>query len=110
MILQKRGIIMKWYHYVACFFAGMFLANAVPHFVQGVSGVSFPTPFASPPGNGLSSPTVNVLWAMFNLIVGYLLFRAGKISNGNTWTIILLFAGVLAMGIMLSYSFVGIQR
>ena len=101
---------LKWYHYLACFFAGMFLANAVPHFVMGVTSVSFPTPFATPPGKGLSSPTVNVLWGMFNLVVGYLLFRGGKISKENAWTIVILFAGVLVMAVMLSWSFVGIQR
>ncbi len=101
---------MKWYHYIACFFAGVFLANAVPHFVMGVTSVPFPTPFANPPGKGLSSPAVNVLWGMFNLVVGYLLFRAGKISNLHPWRIVIFFAGVLVMGIMLSYSFVGIQR
>ena len=53
---------MRWYFYVAYFFGGAFLVNAVPHFVNGVSGRSFPTPFASPPGKGLSSPMVNVLW------------------------------------------------
>ena len=31
---------MKWYHYVAVFFAGAFLANVVPHFIHGVSGAS----------------------------------------------------------------------
>ena len=41
---------MKWYHYIACFFAGLFLANTVPHFVHGVSGESFPTPFCSSAG------------------------------------------------------------
>ncbi len=101
---------MKWYHYLACFFAGAFVANAVPHLVVGMTSVPFPTPFSSPPGKGLSSPTVNVFWGMFNLIVGYLLFRAGKISNPNKWGIALLFAGILVMGIMLSYSFVGIQH
>ena len=53
---------MNWYNYLACFFAGMFLANAVPHYVQGVSGDRFPSPFSKPPGKGLSSATVNVLW------------------------------------------------
>ncbi|HEY6953413.1 MAG TPA: hypothetical protein VI758_13475 [Bacteroidota bacterium] len=101
---------MKWYHYVACFFAGLFLANAVPHFVMGVTGTPFPTPFSNPPGKGLSSPTVNVYWGMVNLVVGYLLFRAGKITNVNKWGVALLFAGVLAMGTMLSFSFVGIQH
>ncbi len=74
---------MPWYEYVACFFAGVFLANAVPHFVKGVSGDAFPTPFAHPPGKGLSSPLVNVLWALLNVILGYWLFRMGRISSGE---------------------------
>lgn len=32
---------MRWYHYVAYFLGGAFLANAVPHFVAGVSGRAF---------------------------------------------------------------------
>jgi hypothetical protein len=101
---------MKWYHYIACFFAGMFIANMVPHFIQGTSGEAFPTPFANPPGKGLSSPTVNVLWGLFNLIIGYVLFRVGKISNSNKWTVLIFFVGVLVMGVMLSYSFVDIHH
>ena len=65
--------------YLCAFFAGLFLANAVPHFVHGISGDPFPTPFAKPPGKGLSSPTVNVLWALLNLILGYILLRMGKV-------------------------------
>ena len=57
---------MRWYHYVAYFFGGAFLANAIPHFVNGVSGNPFQSPFASPPGEGLSSSTVNVLWGLLN--------------------------------------------
>jgi hypothetical protein len=41
---------MKWYHYIAYFFGGAFLVNSVPHFTNGVSGRSFPSPFASPCG------------------------------------------------------------
>jgi len=44
---------MKWYVYVAYFFGGAFLVNAIPHFVSGVTGHPFPSPFASPPGQGL---------------------------------------------------------
>jgi hypothetical protein len=29
---------MNCYDYLACFFAGMFLTNVVPHFVHGISG------------------------------------------------------------------------
>jgi hypothetical protein len=95
---------MKWYNYVACFFAGVFLTNAVPHFVNGISGNAFPTPFANPPGVGLSSPLLNVLWALLNLVIGYFLFKAGKVSN-KTWTILIFFIGIAIMSIFLSISF-----
>jgi hypothetical protein len=49
---------MSWYHYVSYFFGGTFLANAIPHFVSGMLGRPFQTPFAKPPGKGLSSSTV----------------------------------------------------
>ncbi len=64
---------MRWYHYVAYFFGGLFLANALPHLGNGISGRPFQSPFASPLGEGLSSSTVNVLVGFFNLVVGYLL-------------------------------------
>ena len=64
---------MSWLYLVSYFFGGVFLANAVPHFVNGMMGRSFQSPFAKPPGKGLSSSTVNVLWGFFNAVVGYLL-------------------------------------
>ncbi len=64
---------MVWGHYAFYFFGGMFLTNAVPHFVSGVMGRPFQSPFAKPPGQGLSSSTINVLWAFFNLAAGYVL-------------------------------------
>jgi hypothetical protein len=96
---------MPWYNYIACFFAGMFLANAVPHFVSGISGDPFPTPFAKPPGKGLSSPTVNVLWALINLIVGYMLFQVGKVYSDNLLALLVFFVGIAVISIVLSKSF-----
>jgi hypothetical protein len=96
---------MKWYHYIGCFFAGIFIANFVPHFIHGVSGDSFPSPFANPPGKGLSSPIVNVLWGLLNLVIGYLLYKGGKVSS-NKWGILIFFVGIITMSIMLSYAFV----
>jgi hypothetical protein len=58
---------------LAHFFGGVFLANALPHLIAGVSGLPLQTPFASPPFRGLSSPIVNVLWALANLALAYLL-------------------------------------
>jgi hypothetical protein len=97
---------MKWYHYIACFFAGVFLTNTIPHFVHGISGDSFPTPFANPPGKGLSSPTVNVLWALGNLLIGYLLVRTGRLSQSNRWSLLAFFAGIVYISITLSIAFV----
>jgi|SRR5208283_457151 len=98
---------MKWYNYIACFFAGIFLANAVPHFVHGISGTSFPSPFANPPGQGLSSPTINVLWALFNLVIGYVLYKASRVSQTNKWGILVFFAGIAFISITLSVVFMG---
>ena len=99
---------MKWYHYIAAFFAGIFFANAVPHFVNGISGNSFPTPFADPPGKGLSSPLTNVLWALLNLLIGYFLFRFGRVKRinaENKLSLLIFFAGIVCISIMLSIAF-----
>lgn len=96
---------MEWYPYIASFFAGIFLVNAVPHFVQGVSGNKFPSPFAKPPGRGLSSPTVNVLWALFNVLIGYLLFCVGQVGSANLPSLIAFFLGVAVISIFSSINF-----
>jgi hypothetical protein len=80
--------------------------NAVPHFVNGVSGRSFPTPFALPPGKGRSSPMVNVVWGMLNLAVGYLLVcRAGEFHIHDIPDVLVLGAGSLLMAVMLARTF-----
>jgi hypothetical protein len=96
----------RWYHYVAYFFGGAFVANAVPHFVSGISGRAFQSPFASPPGEGLSSSTVNVLWGLFNLAVGYVLTcRIGTFELRKTRHVLVFTLGVLLMSIMLAHAF-----
>jgi hypothetical protein len=94
-----------WYNYIAAFFAGALLANAVPHFVHGISGDRFPTPFAKPHGKGLSSPTVNAVWALANLAAGYALFRNGKIWDGDLVPFVIFFVGVSAVTIPSSFHF-----
>jgi hypothetical protein len=64
---------MNWLHLVSYFFGGLLLANVVPHFVSGIMGKLFQTPFAKPPGRGLSSSTVIVLWGFANFVFAYLL-------------------------------------
>jgi hypothetical protein len=96
---------MEWFQYLAAFFSGAFLSNAVPHFVHGISGNKFPTPFSKPRGVGLSAPATNVLWALFNMIIGYLLFNAGKVSDGGLCAHLTCFAGVAVMSVLLSIRF-----
>jgi len=97
---------MSWSFYAAYFFGGAFLVNAVPHFVSGVCGRAFPTPFASPPGRGESSPMVNVLWGAANLAVGYFLVcRFGEFQIRALSDAIALGAGGLVMAVMLARTF-----
>jgi hypothetical protein len=101
-----KGAIMLWYHYLAYFFGGAFLANTLPHLGNGVSGNAFQSPFASPPGVGLSSSMVNVLWGLFNLAVAYLLIcRVGDFNLRNTRHMLVLGAGMLIMSLMLAHTF-----
>ena len=97
---------MRWYVYVAYFFGGGFLVNALPHFINGLSGRPFPTPFASPPGQGESPALVNVLWAALNLVIAYLLIsRVGVFQLRRTRDVLLVGAGGLLIGVMLSQAF-----
>ncbi|MGD1106318.1 MAG: hypothetical protein ABR865_04680 [Terracidiphilus sp.] len=97
---------MHWYHYLAYFFGGAFLSNSLPHLINGISGRAFQSPFAKPPGKGLSSSTVNVLWGFFNLAVAYvLLLRVGIFSLHDIPQVLTLSAGFLLMSVMLARSF-----
>jgi hypothetical protein len=91
---------------LAHFLAGAFLVNALPHLINGLSGRPFPTPFAKPPGRGLSSPLVNVLWAAFNLVAGFLLIA--KVGSGSLATPadqLIAAAGGLLLAIFLAIHF-----
>jgi hypothetical protein len=92
---------MQWLDILSYFFGGAFLANAAPHFVAGVMGEPSQTPFATPPGQGLSSSTVNVFWGSFNLVVSYLLVcRVGSFDLRLTADAAALGLGMLAIGLL----------
>ena len=91
---------MPWLNLVSYFFGGVFLANAVPHLVSGMMGRPFQSPFATPPGEGLSSSTTNVLWGFFNLLVGYLLVcHVGDFQLKNAAHIVSLSLGALLISL-----------
>jgi hypothetical protein len=97
---------MPWLQLLSYFFGGIFLANAVPHVVSGVMGKPFQSPFAKPPGEGLSSSTVNVLWGFFNLVVGYVLVcRVGDFALNDTGDVAVLGAGALLISLFAARHF-----
>jgi hypothetical protein len=69
---------MKWYNYIACFFAGVFLIHIVPHLLHGFS-------------------LTNVLGVLVSLGGGCLLLWAGRFSIKNPWAIALLLAGIASV-------------
>jgi hypothetical protein len=97
---------MPWLATLSYFFGGAFLTNAIPHFVSGLMGKPFQSPFAKPPGQGLSSSTVNLLWGFFNIVIGYLLVcRVGTFDVRDTGDMIALGAGSLIIGLLTARQF-----
>ena len=92
---------MNWLYDISYFFGGAFLTNAIPHFVSGVMGRPFQSPFATPHGEGLSSSTLNVVWGFFNLVVAYFLIgRVGEFDARSTEHATALALGMLLMALI----------
>ena len=97
---------MNWIWLLSYFFAGAFAANAVPHLVSGMTGRPFQSPFAKPPGKGLSSSTVNVVWGFFNALLAYLLLaRVGSFHPRLTSHILAFGVGALIIGVFSARNF-----
>ena len=97
-------------HLLSYFVGGAILMNAVPHIVSGVMGRRFPSPFAKPPGKGLSSATVNLLWGFANLVIAYLLvFRVGQFDLHNAAQAAALALGMVVLGLETARHFGGLN-
>jgi hypothetical protein len=102
---------MDWLATLAHFFAGMLLTNGVPHFVNGISGRRFPSPFASPPGRGESRPVVNVVWGLANFLLGYLLLaKVGHFSLGHSLDLVAVVLGALFISVSLAVHFGSLRK
>jgi hypothetical protein len=95
--------LVPWYFYLLEFLSGAFLANGVPHFVHGISGARFQTPFAKPPGVGESSPLVNALWGFGNLVAGLVLLHCFWPVGALGWVVE--GAGALGISVQLALHF-----
>lgn len=103
---NQNSPAMEPSHLISYFFGGAFLVNFIPHFVAGVMGRPFQSPFAKPPGEGLSSSTVNVLWGGFNLAVSYLLLvRVGSFDLHDLRCVLPTGAGMLILGTLMAHRF-----
>lgn len=94
-----------WYQYLFVFLAGGFIINGIPHFVKGLTGQQFPTPFAKPPGVGLSSPTLNIVWATSNFLLSALFFFLADITSDSLWLLLSGFTGCMCMAFYLASYF-----
>ena len=74
---------MKWYHYVSCFVAGVFLIHILPHVLNGMS-------------------LRNVLGVAVSLSVGCLLLWIGRFSYRNVWAILTVVAGMASVFVYLA--------
>jgi hypothetical protein len=97
---------MPLYFFLLELISGALLANGVPHFVQGISGSPFQSPFAKPPGIGESSPVSNVLWGFANLVGGAILLHFFWPSGNAAWPgWIAVGAGALFLSVLMSNHF-----
>jgi hypothetical protein len=74
---------VKWYNYLACFFAGVFLIHIVPHVMNGMSAE-------------------NVMGVLVSLGGGCLLLWAGKFSLRNPWAVLLVLLGMASVWVFVT--------
>lgn len=94
-----------WYQYLFAFLAGGLFVNVLPHFFKGITGSRFPTPFAKPRRVGLSSPAVNIVWAMINGALSILFFYLAKIDSSHQGLWISAAVGGVSMSFFLASYF-----
>ncbi len=95
----------RWYHHVFAFVAGGIFVNFLPHFINGISGRPFPSPFSDHPGVGLSSPVSNIAWAAINFFIAFAFVYFGRLNQRHQAIFISYFIGALAMAFYLANYF-----
>ena len=84
--------------YLLFFLAGLFGANGIPHFVNGITGQQHMTPFGKP-----SSAVVNVIWGITNFMLATVFFygAAGQ-DYEHVWAVVAGFVGALFTSVSLA--------
>ncbi len=95
--------------YALLVLAGALLCNCLPHLASGLRGEAFPTPFADPPGRGLSPPVLNFVWGAANLSLG--LWFTGDLDRVDPrYGRVAVAAGFVAIGCYLAAHFGRVRR
>lgn len=84
----------EWWHFLVAIPTAALQINGLPHFLHGVSGKRFPSPFSGGAGT-LDSPVRNVFWGAGNLILGGVLLWLIRDGLGNA----LLVAELVVLGV-----------
>ena len=88
-----------WQVYVYSFLAGLVGANGLPHFIKGITGHKYQTPFGRP-----SSAVVNVVWGWVNFVVAMLLIYFGHVHAHLLRAFALVSIGALLMSLLLAHT------
>ncbi len=88
-----------WQLYVYSFIAGLFGVNAIPHFIKGIFGKTFHTPFGES-----SSAMVNVIWGWLNFVAAMLLLYWANVHQHLLRAFVMVGLGTLLMSIILANS------
>ena len=92
-------------HLIVDFVAGFLISNSIPHLSAGLRGELFPTPFAKPPGVGLSHPSVNVVWGVINGVLAVLFLQYMPIAIGLNSGFMAVVLGALIGGALIANYF-----
>jgi hypothetical protein len=86
-----------WQVYVYGFLAGLIGANGVPHFIKGIIGEKYSTPFGDS-----SSSTINVAWGWLNFVVAGIFLYYSHYHAHLLRTFAMVAIGALVAGVVLS--------
>ena len=93
-----------WWFYLVAIPTALLLSNGIPHFVQGMSGNKFPSPFSGGPGTA-DEPWRNVLWGASNLVIGGVLLWVIRDGLSDVWLIVELLVLGIAYATILGHAF-----
>jgi hypothetical protein len=98
---------------ISYFISGAFIANSIPHIVNGISGKKFPekSPFKNNSQDNSAfevfffSPIVNVVWGVLNLSIGFVLPNImGSFRIGLNIDTLIFMVGFTSLAIFLAWN------